>query len=164
MFKYRWNLSYLFLYTSPLSPLFLLRRPSSPQGAIDLVAQKPPALLFATMGLTLPSFPYPPSKEGYWEPISSTINWCEEDYYATQYSAEIVNTLTNLLFIALGVKGIRNCLKYDHDNVFLVAFIGYVAVGSGSFLFHSTLKCKDSIMPVENIYWSFQTLCSLSTN
>jgi dihydroceramidase len=47
-----------------------------------------------------------------------------EDYYATIYSAEIVNTLTNLLFIALGIKGIRNCLKYEHDSVFLVAFVG----------------------------------------
>jgi hypothetical protein len=65
-----------------------------------------------------------------------------EDYYATIYSAEIVNTLTNLLFIALGVKGIRNCLKYGHDTIFLVAFIGYTLVGSGSFAFHSTLKCK----------------------
>lgn len=115
------------------------------------------------MGFPLPSIRYPPSQAGYWEPVTSTINWCEEvrpqnrrpprvqqanlflslpqDYYATRYSAEIVNTLTNLLFIALGIKGIRNCLKYDHDSVFLVAFIGYVAVGSGSFAFHSTLKC-----------------------
>jgi hypothetical protein len=65
-----------------------------------------------------------------------------EDYYVTIYSAEIVNTLTNLLFIALGVKGIRNCLRYGHDTIFLVAFIGYVMVGSGSFAFHSTLKCE----------------------
>ena len=47
-----------------------------------------------------------------------------EDYYATIYSAEIVNSLTNLLFIYLGVRGIRNCLKYDHDRVFLVSFMG----------------------------------------
>lgn len=72
--------------------------------------------------------------------MTSTINWCEEDYYATIYSAEIVNTLTNLLFMALGIRGIRNCLKYGHDTIFLVAFIGYVMVGSGSFAFHSTLK------------------------
>lgn len=54
-----------------------------------------------------------------------------EDYYATIYSAEIVNTLTNLLFIWLCIKGSRNCLKYDHDSVFLVAFLGYGAVGTG---------------------------------
>jgi dihydroceramidase len=113
----------------------------------ELLAPEDPRRLadstcFATMGILLPFISYPASKEGYWEPSTATINWCEEDYYATRYSAEIVNTLTNLLFIALGVKGIRNCLKYDHDNVFLVAFIGYIAVGSGSFAFHTTLKCE----------------------
>lgn len=92
------------------------------------------------MAFQWPSIPYPPSQEGFWAPVTSTINWCEEDYYATIYSAEIVNTLTNILFIALGVKGIRNCLRYGHDTIFLVAFIGYVMVGSGSFAFHSTLK------------------------
>lgn len=96
------------------------------------------------MAFGLPSIKYPPARpdEGYWTPVTSTINWCEgttsgalsekcfadhiiqEDYYATIYSAEIVNTLTNLLFIGLGIKGIRNCLKYEHDSVFLVAFIG----------------------------------------
>jgi hypothetical protein len=70
------------------------------------------------------------------------VNTCLEDYYATIYSAEIVNTLTNLLFIALGTKGLINSLKYNHDTVFKVAFVGYLLVGSGSFLFHSTLKCQ----------------------
>jgi len=92
--------------------------------------------------MTFPSFSvaYPPAQEGFWAPVTSTINWCEEDYYATVYSAEIVNTLTNLLFLTLGIGGIRNCIKYGHDRVFLLAFVGYLVVGSGSFLFHSTLK------------------------
>lgn len=88
----------------------------------------------------VPSFPYPPSQDGYWSPVTSTLNWCEEDYYATIYSAEIVNTLTNLLFVVLAFKGIANCLRNDHDQIFLVTFIGYLIVGTGSFLFHSTLK------------------------
>jgi dihydroceramidase len=95
----------------------------------------------------LPAIRYPPTPQhGYWEPVTSTINWCEEDYYATIYSAEIVNTLTNLLFLALGVRGIRNVLKYGHDKVYIVAFLGYTVVGTGSFLFHSTLKCMDSFL------------------
>ncbi|KAB8278806.1 ceramidase [Aspergillus minisclerotigenes] len=56
----------------------------------------------------IPFFPYPPSKAGYWSPVTSTLNWCEEDYYATIYSAEIVNALTNLLFMWLGIKGLRS--------------------------------------------------------
>lgn len=64
-----------------------------------------------------------------------------QNYYATVYSAEIVNTLTNLLFMYLAGKGIHNVLTQGHDMVFLVGFIGYLLVGIGSFLFHSTLKC-----------------------
>jgi hypothetical protein len=41
----------------------------------------------------------------------------------------------------LAVKGIRNCLKEKHDSIFTVTFVGYLLVGSGSFLFHATLKC-----------------------
>jgi dihydroceramidase len=65
-----------------------------------------------------------------------------QDYYATKYSAEIVNTLTNLLFMLLGVKGILSCRRNGHDAIFEVAYYGYLLVGTGSFLFHSTLKCK----------------------
>lgn len=65
-----------------------------------------------------------------------------QDYYATRYSAEIVNTLTNLLFMFLAVKGILNTLQNGHDRIFLITFIGYLCVGSGSFAFHATLKCE----------------------
>lgn len=41
----------------------------------------------------------------------------------------------------LAYKGIRSCIRNGHDSVFLVSFIGYLIVGSGSFFFHSTLKC-----------------------
>ncbi|CAI6251480.1 unnamed protein product [Periconia digitata] len=88
----------------------------------------------------LPSVPYPPSQAGRWSPVTSTINWCEEDYYATVYSAEVVNTLTNLLFMYLAAKGIYSCVKDEHDKVFIVAYIGYLLTGTGSFFFHSTLK------------------------
>ncbi|KAF2638153.1 alkaline ceramidase-like protein [Massarina eburnea CBS 473.64] len=89
----------------------------------------------------LPSISYPPSaQEGRWSPVTSTINWCEEDYYATVYSAEIVNTLTNLLFMYLASKGIYSCVKHGHDRVFIVAYVGYLLTGTGSFFFHSTLK------------------------
>ena len=75
-------------------------------------------------------------------PLSArTIAKPEQNYVVTRYSAEIVNTLTNLLFMYLGVKGVRNCLKHGHDLVFLVSFVGYLLVGTGSFLFHATLKC-----------------------
>ncbi|KPI40798.1 Alkaline ceramidase 3 [Cyphellophora attinorum] len=87
------------------------------------------------------SWPYPSGAlSGYWRPVTSTINWCEEDYYATPYSAELINSLTNLWFIYLAQRGIRNCLSQRHDRIFLWAFSSYLMIGVGSFIFHSTLK------------------------
>lgn len=51
---------------------------------------------------------------------------------------------TNIWFMYLSAKGIRNCITEGHDTVFLVSFIGYLLVGSGSFLFHATLKCRST--------------------
>jgi dihydroceramidase len=118
----------------------------------------------------LPSIPYPPEQDGWFSPVTSTLDWCEEvclqnhcfarvsadvlkNYVVTQYAAEIINTLTNLLFMYLAAKGIRNCLKNGHDTVFLVAFIGYLLVGTGSFLFHATLKCMSAVESILDVQY-----------
>lgn len=92
----------------------------------------------------LPSVPYPRLKDGYWQPHTATLDWCEENYYATEYCAEIVNSLTNLLFIYLAFVGMINCYRNKHDRIFFITFFGYLLVGSGSFAFHSTLKCASA--------------------
>lgn len=84
--------------------------------------------------------PYRQARDGYWEPQTSTLNWCEEDYNITFYCAEMVNTATNLIFIYLGYKGIKNCLLYSHPSVFILAYLGYMVIGLGSMAFHATLK------------------------
>ncbi|OJJ40500.1 hypothetical protein ASPWEDRAFT_55894 [Aspergillus wentii DTO 134E9] len=110
----------------------------------------------------LPSIPYPPAKDGYWSPVTSTLNWCEEDYYATVYSAEIINTITNLLFMWLGVKGILSCRRHEHDQIFLVAFGGYLVVGTGSFLFHSTLKYPMQLVDELSMIYTTCLMCYAS--
>jgi len=107
----------------------------------------------------LPSIPYPPSREGRWSPVTSTINWCEEDYYATIYSAEIVNAMTNIMFVYLSYKGIRNCIRNGHDTVFLVSFLGYLIVGLGSFLFHSTLKYPMQLVDELSMIYTTCIMC-----
>ncbi|KAL1956009.1 hypothetical protein VTO42DRAFT_7909 [Malbranchea cinnamomea] len=107
----------------------------------------------------LPSFPYPAPRDGYWSPVTSTLNWCEEDYYATVYAAEIVNTLTNLLFIYLGIKGIRSCRRNGHDFIFQVAFIGYLIVGIGSFLFHATLTYPMQLVDELSMIYTTCLMC-----
>ncbi|KAF2686523.1 alkaline ceramidase-like protein [Lentithecium fluviatile CBS 122367] len=113
----------------------------------------------AALSSRLPSIPYPPAQDGRWSPVTSTLNWCEEDYYATIYAAEIINTLTNLLFMYLASKGIHNCMKHGHDTVFLVAFIGYLLVGSGSFLFHATLKYPMQLVDELSMIYTTCLMC-----
>ncbi|KAL2146266.1 hypothetical protein VTI28DRAFT_4562 [Corynascus sepedonium] len=84
--------------------------------------------------------PYREARDGFWGEQTSTLNWCEEDYNITFYCAEVVNTLTNLVFMWLGIKGLRNVLSYNHSRVFILVFLGYIVVGLGSMAFHTTLK------------------------
>ena len=55
--------------------------------------------------------------------------------------AEIVNTITNVMFMLLGWRGIVDCFREGHDKVFVVAFLGYAFVGLGSSFYHTTLWC-----------------------
>lgn len=80
--------------------------------------------------------------------VISVSDWLQ-NYYATRYSAEIVNTMTNLLFLYLGLKGLFNCIKHKHDSIFTISYLGYLLVGFGSFCFHSTLKCRNSSRSIE---------------
>ncbi|KAL2132571.1 hypothetical protein VTI74DRAFT_3626 [Chaetomium olivicolor] len=84
--------------------------------------------------------PYRESREGFWGEQTSTLNWCEEDYNITFYCAEVVNTLTNLVFMWLGFKGLRNVLAHSHSRIFIIVYLGYMVVGLGSMAFHTTLK------------------------
>lgn len=64
-----------------------------------------------------------------------------QDYNVTPYIAEFFNTITNLIFIYLGVVGIRDCLRYDAAKVYILSYTGYIVVGLGSMAFHCTLWC-----------------------
>ncbi|GAW18737.1 hypothetical protein ANO14919_082190 [Xylariales sp. No.14919] len=86
------------------------------------------------------SFPYHEPRPGFWGEKTVTLNFCEEDYVMSYYCAEVCNTLTNIMFLWLGVRGIRGCIKYGHPPIFPVTFVGYIIVGCGSTLFHATLK------------------------
>lgn len=65
-----------------------------------------------------------------------------QNYCITSYVAELVNSLTNLLFLYLAYLGVRNCFDNGHGAVHFLSYVGYAMVGIGSLLFHTTLKCK----------------------
>ncbi|KAL7820514.1 ceramidase [Trichoderma aethiopicum] len=88
------------------------------------------------------SYPYPTANpgHGFWGEQTSTLNFCEEDYALSSYCAELCNTVTNGIFMWLGIRGVVNCLQQKHPSIFLISYLGYMVVGLGSILFHTTLK------------------------
>ena len=69
---------------------------------------------------------------------TANVNWCEHDYVASYFVAELCNTITSLLFyVTLGAVGLR---KYAAVNTYVA--LGYatlLTVGFGSALFHATM-------------------------
>lgn len=57
------------------------------------------------------NIPYPPSQAGYWSPVTSTLNWCEEVALTHYTIASIRYQWTNGFFIGLLCYSIRrrNC-------------------------------------------------------
>ena len=107
----------------------------------------------------LPSFPYPDAPiAGFWSPVTSTINWCEEVRFREEepdrlYHCSRVDSGLLCDYLLGGdrqypdestfdVPCRETCRQNDHDTVFSVAFLGYFIVGLGSFLFHATLSCE----------------------
>ncbi|KAN0120024.1 alkaline phytoceramidase [Hyaloscypha variabilis] len=80
---------------------------------------------------------YPPA----WGPPSSTLNFCEEDYEFTPYIAELTNTLTNLIYIGLGIKGLINSRRLGETGLgSKLPYLALINLGIASSLFHSSLK------------------------
>ena len=58
-----------------------------------------------------------------------------------------------------GYRGIQSCLTYSHDTVFIVSFVGYVLVGTGSFLFHATLKYPMQLVDELSMIYTTCLMC-----
>lgn len=46
--------------------------------SLFLHQRRPPLLLVSVMTFWLPAVRYPEAGPGYWDPVTSTLNWCEE--------------------------------------------------------------------------------------
>lgn len=77
----------------------------------------------------LPFVPYPSSKDGYWSPVTSTLNWCEEVNIPFSFPLISWRELTLVCFNAIG-------LLCDHlrcrDRQYFDQFVVYVAWCQGN--------------------------------
>lgn len=99
-------------------------------------------------------------KEGFWGERTATIDWCESNYELSEYMAEFWNTVSNLVMIVLPLYSIAWSLRLRRRNARLrqealrgqliasqfelprsvvLAQLGLLLVGVGSWMFHMTL-------------------------
>ncbi|KAJ3076376.1 Alkaline ceramidase 3 [Podochytrium sp. JEL0797] len=89
----------------------------------------------------------PAGNNGHWGPVTSTLDWCEENYIVTSYLAEFWNSTSNILCFILGFIGIYSSLKVGVcDRRCYIGNYCFMLVGLGSFLFHSTLWFETQMM------------------
>ncbi|KAI8069598.1 ceramidase [Gongronella butleri] len=85
-------------------------------------------------------------KDYFWGPTTSTIDWCEENYALSPFIAEFVNTTTNTSFFLLSLFGIYNTISNGFNKSFIVAHLGVMFVGIGSWFFHMTLQYEMQLL------------------
>lgn len=98
------------------------------------------------MGLFADYPPVPEPGTGYWGPVTSTIDWCEENYLFSPYIAEMANSMTNIAFVLLALQHLYSAIKNKHGWLYIFISIGFAFVGFGSFLFHMSLLYEYQLM------------------
>lgn len=75
---------------------------------------------------------------GYWEPHSSSVDFCEANYLHGKIVAEPHNAWSSLVFVAFGVVGALH-RPGCQERMFLLPHLVLISIGLGSAAFHSTL-------------------------
>ncbi|XP_053211615.1 alkaline ceramidase 3-like [Panonychus citri] len=92
-------------------------------------------------------------RRGFWDPITSTIDWCETNYEMSYYIAEFWNTLSNLTFILPPLIAFAHLRRYEIDFLFLSPLLYLSFVGLGSAAFHMTLKYEMQLWDEMTMIW-----------
>ncbi|KAJ3147820.1 Alkaline ceramidase 3 [Geranomyces variabilis] len=85
-------------------------------------------------------------QDGYWGPVTSSIDWCEENYIVSRVVAEFWNSLSNAGFFVLPFIGLFFCIRTKPELRFYLSHLALMVVGFGSFCFHSTLKHEAQLL------------------
>ncbi|VEU20844.1 DEKNAAC101652 [Brettanomyces naardenensis] len=88
----------------------------------------------------------PLASEGFWGPPTATLDFCEENYVVSSYAAEIINTLTNLIYVFFAFNLLLSTIRNKHGAIFILASLGLLAVGVGSWLYHMTLRYEFQLL------------------
>lgn len=90
---------------------------------------------------------------GFWEPKTSTLDWCENNYEFSYYIAEFWNTLTNLAMIVPALKGLYEVRRQKFESWFSNLYLLLLITGIGSWMFHMTLRYTSQLMDELPMVW-----------
>ncbi|KAL7619151.1 alkaline ceramidase [Lactuca sativa] len=76
----------------------------------------------------------------FWGPVTSTTEWCEQNYVHSSYIAEFYNTISNIPSIVLALIGLVIALSQQFEKRFSILHISNMILAIGSMLFHATLQ------------------------
>ncbi|KAJ1660504.1 hypothetical protein IWQ61_000593 [Dispira simplex] len=88
----------------------------------------------------------------FWDPSTSSVDWCEDNYSVSPYIVEFYNTLSSLAMIFFGEYGAHQSLVKESVR-FQRVFRLISVVGVGSTLFHATLKHSTQMMDELPMVW-----------
>lgn len=95
---------------------------------------------------------------GFWEPHSSSIDFCEPNYYLTTWCAELHNTWSSLLITFIAAIGLLYSNPTNEASVSLM-FLVLVVIGLGSAGLHTSLHWV--LQSADEIPMLWQTLSLL---
>jgi len=79
--------------------------------------------------------------QGYWEPHTSSIDFCEANYRFTPYVAELLNSVSSLPIALCGAWAWAYTPRpYSAWPRFVLCWLAFIAIGLGSAAFHGTLR------------------------
>ncbi|KAL4746604.1 hypothetical protein BDW72DRAFT_210326 [Aspergillus terricola var. indicus] len=93
------------------------------------------------------------SAEPFWGSPTSKANFCEIDYAVSRYIAELVNSLTNVVYIPspviygiYGLRQLRRKANKQGNSLRALPYWGLISVGLCSFAFHVSLRYHTQMM------------------
>lgn len=76
----------------------------------------------------------------FWGPVTSSTDWCEQNYVYSSYIAEFFNTIGNIPGILLALIGLVNALRQRFEKRFSILHLSNIILAMGGMLFHATLQ------------------------
>ncbi|KAJ1648288.1 hypothetical protein LPJ64_000444 [Coemansia asiatica] len=97
---------------------------------------------------------------GLWGEVTSSVDWCEENYVWTPYIAEFFNSWSSLAMVILG----EACARMNPTGNLAFTLLGraITVVGIGSWLFHATLKYSMQMTDELPMLWAISIACYIA--